>query len=229
MLSFLGVVAVVTLALTAFGSGSPTPASATPIPGMAFATGAPRPVVLATVSNLQLQLPVAEGNLTALGYHGITNGALTLQPTGRQANQGILARIWQGIAGTEKTGPDWFQLGGGGGVGTQVLDVGAPAGTDVYAPVDGTIASIRDFVVNDRVVGARVDIRPTAAPAVIVSLTHLAADPSLAVGSPVLAHTSKLGRVTNLARFERQALSEHTGDAGNNVAIEVHPAASALP
>ena len=66
-------------------------------------------------------------------------------------------------------------------------------GTDVYSPVDGTVVSISDFVIDGKVFGSRIDVRPSAAPSLIVTLSHLEPDPSLAVGSPVLASSSKLG------------------------------------
>ena len=122
---------------------------------------------------------------------------MELRPVGRQVNEGLLARLWRRIAGSPKGGPIWFQLEGG--PGTQVLDVGAVPGTDVYAPVDGTVVSISDFVIDGKVFGSRIDVRPSAAPSLIVSLTHLEPDPSLAVGSPVLASSSKLGTVVDVA------------------------------
>ena len=110
-----------------------------------------------------------------------------------------------------------------------MLDVGAAPGTDVYAPVDGTVVSISDFVIDGRTFGSRVDVRPSAAPSLIVQLSHLEPDPSLAVGSPVMASSSKLGTVVDVAAVERQALARHAGARGNNVAIDVHPAAGSLP
>ena len=55
------------------------------------------------------------------------------------------------------------------------------------------------------------------------------AGPALTVGSPVLASSSKLGTVVDVAAVERQSLAKHAGARGNNVAIEVHPAAGSLP
>jgi hypothetical protein len=60
-------------------------------------------------------------------------------------------------------------------------------------------------------------------------LSHLLADPSLSVGSSVTAGSSKLGTVAEVSALERQALARFTNDAGDNVAIEVHPAATSLP
>ena len=102
-------------------------------------------------------------------------------------------------------------------------------GTDVYAPVSGTVVSIADYVIDGKRFGARIDVRPSAAPSLIVSLTHVEPDPSLAVGSPVLASSSKLGTVVDVAAVERQSLAKHAGARGNNVAIEVKPAAGSLP
>ena len=96
---------------------------------------------LATVGNLQLQLPVPTAAVTAIGYHSSNDGALALNPAGRQGNEGLLARLWRRIAGSgSNRRVVWFQLGGDNG--TEVLDVGAAPGTDVYAPADGVVVSI---------------------------------------------------------------------------------------
>ncbi len=231
MLAIVGVLALVTLALTAFGSGTPRASSTTAssaVLAAAFDVQPPQQV-LATVGNLRIQVPVAAGALTAVGFHGSRNGALTLRPVGRQANSGILARLWRRIVGAPNGHTAWYQLGGAAGQETNVLDVGAPHGTVVYAPVAGSIAAISDFVVAGRKLGERIEIRPGAAPSVIVSLTHLRPDPSLSVGSPVLAGITKVGTVVDVASVERQALARHATDRGNNVAIEVHPGAGSLP
>jgi hypothetical protein len=229
LLSVVTALGVVTLLLTAFGSGAPARTTVQlPRTALELPTGRPKPVVLATVSNLQIKMPVAAGAVTELGYHGSQNGALTLQALGRQANEGLLARLWHRIAGREKKQPVWYQLPGA-GPRTQVLNVGARAGTDVYAPVAGSVTAITDYVVDGRRFGSRIDIRPTAAPSVIVSLTHVRPDRSLTVGAPVQAGTSKLGTVVDIASVERQALGSHTTDGGNNVAIEVHSASSTFP
>jgi hypothetical protein len=229
VLGIVAVLALVTLLLTAFGSGAPAPQGlSTSGSALPATTGVPpEPEPLATVGNLQIQLPVAAESITAIGFHGAGGGALELQPAGRQANEGVLARLWRRIAGTPKRGPSWYQLDGR--PGTEVLTVGAAPGTDVYAPVDGTVVAISEYVISGRAYGSRIDVRPTEAPSVIVSLIHVDADASLAVGSPVLAVASQLGTVVDIAEVEHQALAEHARDGGNNVAIEVHPAAGSLP
>ncbi len=189
----------------------------------------PTPQVLATVGNLRIENPVAAGALTAIGFHGSRNGSLTMQPVGRQANGGLLARLWRRIVGPPKDKPVWFQLDGRTGPGTKVLDVGAPRGTVIYAPVSGSVAAMSDFVIDGRKLGQRVEIRPTSAPSMIVSLMHLRPDPALSVGSAVLAGVTKVGTLVDVTSVESQSLAKHATDRGNNVAIEVHPAAGSLP
>ncbi len=229
-LAVIGIVtalALVTLILTAFGSGAPERASTT-VPAPALAIGVPpEPVILATVGNLRIRLPIAADAVTAIGFYRSDTSALELGPVGRQANEGLLARLWRRLAGSAQEGPVWYQLSGG--PGTEVLVVGAAPGTDAYSPVDGTVVSIADFVIDGEAYGSRIDVRPSASPSVIVSLSHLEPDPSLAVGSPVLSSSSKLGSVVDVAAVERQALARHGGARGNNVSIEVHPAAGSLP
>jgi hypothetical protein len=186
--------------------------------------------VVATVGTLQLNLPIAQDAVTAVGYHGSRSGGLALSPVGRQGNEGLLGRLWHRIAGDGGSSLVWYQLGSDQGPGTQTLDVGAAPGTDVYAPVSGTVVGISDYVLSNRSYGARIDIRPSEAPALVVAVTQLRADPALTVGSPVVEGASKLGTVVDLAAVERQALARYTQDAGNNVSVEVYPAAAvALP
>jgi hypothetical protein len=229
LLTVVGVLAVVTLLLTAFGSsGTRQVARVVPTQPVS-ATERPQAIGVATIGNLKIQLPVASTSVTATGFHGSDTGALTLKPLGRQANEGLLARLWHRIAGTAKPGPEWFQLGGAAGPGTEVLIVGAAAGTDVYAPVGGTIAAISPTIINGHKHGSRIDIRPTAAPSVVVSVTHVVPDPELAIGSSVSAGSSRVGSVVDIAKVEKQSLAAHTNDSGDNVTIDVHPAPSSLP
>ena len=74
--------------------------------------------------------------------------------------------------------------------------------------------------------GQRIDIQPTYAPSLVVSVSDLAADPSISVGAAVTAGSSKLGELLDLSRFETQSLARYTNDEGNHVLIEVHPAAT---
>jgi hypothetical protein len=181
------------------------------------------------LGSLRIQLPIAQSRVTTIGYHAAPDGALALSPLGHQANEGFLARLAHKLFGGGQGGLRYFQLSGGNGPSTAALDVGAPPGTDVYAPVDGTIVGMTPFVVNGKTLGTRMDIQPSGAPSLVVTLTHLRPDPALTVGSSVAAVTSKLGTVVNFASVERQALSHFTQDAGNHVEILARLAPLSLP
>lgn len=219
-------VLLLTLLLTAFGTWSADPVATKPLASAGVLKGG-QPVrqIVATAGSLHLQLPVSQSAVTAIGYHDAGDGSLSLDPVGRQGNAGIFARIWHTLAGSDDDRLVWYQLRGGRGPGTSVLSVGAEPGTDVYAPVDGTVVGITDYTLSNRTFGARIDIRPQLAPSVVVSLTHLRADPALTVGSAVSAARTKVGVVVDLTAVERQALARYTQDAGNNVSLSVRPAA----
>jgi len=220
----VGVVSVATLLLTAFDGSAVEQSSGAPVPAPLPVTSAPpEPQVLATVGNLRLQSPVAQGGVTAVGFHGSDEGPLVLHPVGPQANEGLVARLWRRITGSSKRGLAWYQLESGD---LRTLDVGAVAGTDVYSPVDGTVVAIRDHVVSGKVVGAEIELRPTSAPSLVVLLQNVRPDRALTVGANVAAGSSKLGRVTDIRRFERQALARHAADGGNNVSIQVYTSAT---
>jgi len=224
---------VVTFLLTAFGSGSPSPTPQTPpAPANRFLpAGQPRPQMVALrAPRLRLLLPIDQSRVTAIGYHAAGGGALALEPVGRQANEGLFARVARKLFGGGEHGLTYYQLGGGEGPSTAALDVGAPVGTDVYAPVDGTIVGVTPYTLRGQTYGARIDVQPTSAPALVVRVTHLRPDPALTVGSSVAAGISKIGTIIDFSEVEKQALARYTQDAGNHASFEVHPAASlAIP
>jgi hypothetical protein len=225
----LAIVALITLLLTAFGTGRPTtaPQAVGPAPAnRLLPAGPPSPQVVALEGALRIQLPVAQSRLTAVGYHASGDGAVALQPLGTQANPGAITRLARSVFGGGSKGLRWFQLSGGEGPGTAALDVGALPGTDVYSPVDGTVVGLTPYIVNGEQFGDEIDIQPTGAPSFAVSVTHVKPDPSLTVGSSVVSGTSKLGVLLDFSRVEQQALARYTQDAGNHVEIEVRPAAA---
>jgi hypothetical protein len=225
-------VVLVTLLLTAFGAGR-APAVRTPGPAPAarlLPSGPPAPQVVALAGSLRLQLPIEQSRVTAIGYHAAGDGSIALEPVGRQANEGAFSRMARRLFGSGANGLRWYQLSGGTGPSSAALNVGALPGTDVYSPVEGTVVALTSYVVNGKPYGARIDVQPSGAPSLVVSLTHLKPDPALTVGSSVAAGTSKVGSVLDFSGVERQALARYTQDAGNHVEVQVRPSATlALP
>jgi hypothetical protein len=227
LLALLAIALVITLSLTAFG-GSPAviPASQLVPASRLLPPGPPGPQVVATLGTLRLQLPVARSQVTAIGYHGAGETVLALTPIGHHGNQGFATRLLHKIFGGGGGGLTFYSLDGGSGPSTGELDVGAAPGTDVYAPVDGTIVGLTPYVLDGRSYGERIEIQPSDAPSLVVSLTNLRPDPSLTVGSSVASATSKMGTVMQLSKVEKQALARFTQDAGDHVAVTVHTSAT---
>jgi hypothetical protein len=228
-LALVSAVAIFTLVLTAFGSSAERVAGSTFPEYLNLApAGPPEAQIVAARGELRLQLPIAQTRVTAIGYHAADDGSLALEPVGRRGNQGLLGRLAERIFGAPDDRLVWYQLPGGGGPATAVLNVGAAPGTDVYSPVDGTVIGITDVIVDGSKIGVRIDIQPAAAPTTVVSVSRLRPDASLAVGATVAAGTRKLGTVLDFSNVEQQALARYTQDAGNHVAVAVRPAASSL-
>ncbi len=226
----IGAVAVIVLLLTAFaGSSGKTVSEATgPAPAQRLLpSGPPRPQVVAVHDTLRLQLPINQARVTAIGYHASGATALPLDPVGSQANAGIFGRLGQRLFGSDGSGVRYYQLEGGTGPRTGGLDVGAPVGTDVYAPLDGTVIAISDRILDGVPHGKQIEIQPAGNPSIVVLLTNLDADPALSVGSTVVAARSKLGRLIDLSAVEGAGLARYTQDEGQHVHIEARRASTA--
>lgn len=198
------------------GVGAPADAS------RLLPAGPPEARVIAVQDTLRLQLPIHEREVTAIAYHDGGEGSLALDPIGRQANEGLFSRLYHRIFGGGGGEVRYYRIGGG----LSAIDVGAAPGTDVYAPVDGTVVGVRPYVISGKGYGSVIEIQPSGSPSLIVTMTHLRADPGLTVGSQLTSATTKVGTVVDLARVERQALARFTQDAGNHVALAVRSAAA---
>ena len=226
LVALLAAAGLVTALLVTFLSDdgrAPVPPAAASASGSA---GPPAPFVVALQGTLRIQLPIAQDRITAIAYHGGRSDALPLTPVGRRANEGFLSSIFHRIFGNDDAGLRYYRIDGGEGPSTGVLDVGAPAGTDVYAPVDGTVVALTPIVIDGRELGARIDIQPSGSPSIVVSVSRLRPDPALTVGSIVESGGSRLGVLVDFSGVERQALARYSRDAGNHAAIEVRPAAT---
>ena len=232
ILSLLGSVLVVTLLLTAFGGGTAAVETAAPAKAARLVpAGTPRPQVVAIYGHLRLQLPIPQSSVTAVGFHGGTQGSLALEPVGSQVNQGLFARLWHKLVGNDTAGVRWYQLPGGTGASTSALDVGGEPGTDVYSPVDGTIVGLSDLVIDNKSFGQKIEIQPSGAPSIVVDRLAPRGRPSRSRSArPSSPASPEIGALIDVSSVERQSLARYTQDAGNHALIEMHPAATlALP
>ncbi len=182
---------------------------ATPVaPPSESGSGArPPEIVIARGEGVEIHLPVDPRRVTAAMFHPVNDPAgVAMDGTGslhiHQADRG------------DRVGPD-----------TAGLDVGAPAGTTVYSPVDGVIESVADYVVSGRIEGYEVVIAPSVASSgLVLRLTHLdepAGGERPSVGTPVRAGATPLGRVRDFSPVAQQEIAEFTNDSGNHVHMEL--------
>ncbi len=201
------VVAVVVVVLFwATGGASSSSPVANSSPGSPVPlTTPPQRELLAQAPLVSIALPINANAITAIVFRSIPDpAAIELTPTGP------LHRHDEGASGSAL--PDLE------------LDVGAPAGTVVYSPVDGQIIGVYNNIVQGQVQGYRLLIAPQGAPGVAVSVTHLVAHPgtpSPQVGQAVISGVTPLGQVIDLNGVEGQNIAQFSGDAGNHVAIEL--------
>ncbi len=115
--------------------------------------------------------------------------------------------------------------------GTDAVDVGARAGTDVYAPVNGQVVSLSPDVIDGDAVsyGVTVAIQPTGNPSVVVSVSHVVLDtvhgqPTLQVGAQVEHGRTRIGTVADTSAVLESDVARYTSDGGDNVELSVDPA-----
>lgn len=206
----VGVVVVlgVVLGLITSRSPEPQPPLTPPVAGPPVTAGAPPELTIARAEGVQVNLPIDPAVITAAAFHPVDEpGAVGLESTG-----GI--PIQQG-ARNERPGAE-----------TAGLDIGAPVGTPVYAPVDGVVVSVAPYkVVGDQVRGYELSIAPdVASRGVVLRMTHLN-DPETGdrpqVGMSVQVGQTLLGRVIDMSDLGRQELANFTSDSGNHVHLEL--------
>ena len=211
------IVAVLAIVLGVMGGDQSDSAGplASPVPSPELGSGArPPELVIARAEGVQVHIPVDPERVTAMAFHPIDDASgVEMEATG-----GV--RIHQ--APRE----------GRAGPATAGLDVGAPAGTTVYSPVDGVIASVSDYTLFGKVEGYEVTITPSvAASGLVLRVTHLDElpdDTRPSVGTPVRAGVTELGRVRDFSGVAQQEISRFTADAGNHVDLSLVRTEAAL-
>lgn len=188
------------------GAEAPAGQLASPVPpaGIGEAPVTAR-VLLARAGQVEVVLPVPAKQVTAVLFHAVAEpGAIDMQPA-------------SGV-------PHEVLADDGGPPGTSGVDVGAPAGTTVYSPVDGVITAVIPNRIGGRPEGLAMVITPAGVPDAAVRVSHLEPGPDGAVprvGTAVGAGRTVLGRVRDLSRAATFEIARYTNDAGNNVQVDM--------
>ena len=178
-------------------------------------------VVLAQAAGIYISSPIRPEVLTGLGYHPEGESLVEMSPRGRNLSGNPLLRLFASDSTPEKIQYYLMDYADRRGARTGALDVGAEAGTPVYAPVTGTVVAIRpDPVLRES--ASVVEIKPVdgANVRVLVSLVQ-EIDSGVGPKSPVTAGMTELGSVADSAKVLKPPLADHTSDAGNHVTVSV--------
>lgn len=100
-------------------------------------------------------------------------------------------------------------------------DVGAPYGTPVVSPVDGTVVYVRPYKLYGKYDDYEVHISPKEAPGVDVVLIHIT-DVCVTPGDTVEAGITQVACVRHLSALMTMQLAQYTADGGDHTHLQVN-------
>ncbi len=175
--------------------------------------------VLAEAAGVGISTPVRPANLTGLGYHPEGGSLVAMAPRGENRSKNALLGLVSNGETPEDINYNIMDDAGRDGPGTGALDVGAGSGSTAYAPVTGSVTSIRP---DPTVEGANiVEIKPDANPDVRVNVALVQSDGGAGVNDRVVAGMTRLGAVADSAKVLDPQLSTYTADSGNHITVTV--------
>jgi hypothetical protein len=219
------IVTLVVLAIAiAYAWPSRTPARVpTVAAGSPFqkAEGVSRRIVVARVEAIDVLLPVAQQQTTAIAFHPVDNGnTVAFSPLGERVDSPTLATKVADIF-TGGGGPRYYLMPGDrsdGSSSTSGLDVGAVPGVFVCTPVSGHVTAVKPYDLLGRYTDCEVDIQLSDDPSLLLVVTHLKG-PRVKIGDDVRAGQTVLGRLRGFPRAMQQDLRQYTADAGDHLQL----------
>jgi hypothetical protein len=206
--------------------------------------------VFASFSGVRMHLPVPTAELTALAFHQASfshampmaslvpimdlRSAVRIATRKRAEKSGaasatIAASASDSPEATASTVPDgvWsgkaIQLWRSGRAGRPdtAADVGAPPGTAVLSPVNGTVIYVRTYKLYGKYTDYEVHIAPDGAPSADVVLIHIS-DVLVAPGDKVYGGVTRIASVRLLSKYTGLQLATYTADAGDHTHVQVN-------
>lgn len=193
---------------------------------------APTPV-FATYEDIELRLPVQTTALTEIGFHQAayayalhlktampdadmtkakaektTHRDLSAQQQGEDSVlTGSVLRMWRSRPGK----PD------------SAVDIGAPAGSDVLAPITGTVVKVKSYDLYGRYPDYEIHIIPDGVSWIDCVLIHVD-DVSVEPGDRVVAGVTRLAAVRHLSDRIHHQLGDYTEGGGDHTHIQLNNA-----
>ncbi len=189
--------------------------------------------IFARYRSLQIRLPVAVKDLTEVGFHQAaypyarhmstplteadnsdtkdargTGRDASKQPTGADAVlEGKFIRMWRARPGEPDT----------------ATDVGAPPGSDVFAPVSGTIVKIKKYKLYGKHDDYEIHIQPHGWPDIDLVMIHVT-DLSAGVGDEVVGGVTRIAAIRKLSDKVHHQLRDYTDDGGDHTHLQINNA-----
>ncbi len=155
---------------------------------------------------LSMRTPLPDASLTSAGNHTGTRRNKSAQPAGSNVwLLGKVLRMWRARPGRPDT----------------AVDVGARPGTNVYAPVTGTVIKVKRYKLYNRWDDYEVHIQADGFPALDVVMIHLT-NLSIAPGDRVEGGETRIAAIRKLSDKFYDQLASYTKDGGNHVHIQVN-------
>ncbi len=215
---------LVVVAVTRLSGDSGDGAVASPVPSGSLDLGSrPPDRVIATAGPVQVKLPVAREFVRVTLFRSINDPAGVATKPDKSWNH--VTASSDGLLGPNTAG----------------IDFAAPAGSIVYAPVDGTVVGVQNYEVAGKIAGFQLDVSPKAASDVLVRIRHIEPVPAGREASPVcgeagverphvgevlVAGVTCIGEVRDISKDDvgdvaRPEIARYVSDGGNHVHIEV--------
>jgi biotin carboxyl carrier protein len=195
----------------------------------------PTPLV-AEYGSLKIHSPVSANNITEIEFHQASyNTALQLTPLVSIVDAQEVADR----QGTNHISPDAQPLGDAPliaeavstwrldsvGPETSAVDVGGTAGTDVYAPVTGTVVKIKTYSLFGLIDDYEIHIQSPEYPELDIVVLHID-DLTIKVGDTITGGSTRIAKIRNIGDVIDNNLSNFTapGDPGNHCHVQVNDA-----
>jgi len=104
---------------------------------------------------------------------------------------------------------------------TTAADIGGAPGTDVFAPVTGTVVQVRPYLLYEKYDDIEIHIRPDGADDLDVVLIHVT-DASVEAGDRVTGGVTRIAAVRQMSGLIDLQLAGYTGDGGDHTHMQVN-------
>jgi len=185
----------------------------------------------ATYKQLKLRLPVSVGDLTEVGFHQASYSYALHMKTHLPYADATTAkkdRSTHRDAAAQDTSPDAELIGASlemwrnrPGKPDSAADVGADPGSDVFAPVTGTVIKVKKFKLYGKYPDYEIHIQPAGYPTVDCVMIHLD-DVTCAPGDKVVAGMSRIAAVRELDARVGPQLRSYTDNGGHHTHIQLN-------